>query len=154
TAVVFLPILFGALWLGPPVAFVALAAAAILLGLVEYYAMTRLNHGFAGPYGIGIPGLLAAAALIASFYYGRQTLIPAVLAALVITELLVQLFTTRELTAALPATALSVFGVLYVALLGGYIVAIRVLPEEGKLPAKLLTLFFMIVFAGDTGAYY
>lgn len=154
TAVVFLPVLFLALWLGPPVAFVGLAAAAILIGLLEYYAMTRASprtrHGFVGR----LPGLLAAAALIVLFYYGSHSFIPAVLAGLVITELLIQLFTNAELTTALTSAAVSVFGVLYVALLGGYIVAIRVLPEEGRLPAKLLTLFFMIVFAGDTGAYY
>jgi len=155
TAVVFLPVLFLALWLGPPIAFVGLAAAAILIGLIEYYAMTRTSHGFVGK----LPGLLAAAALIALFYYGSHSWIPAVLAGLVITELLIQLFTNAELTSALTSAAVSVFGVLYVALLGGYIVAIRVIPdeggpEEGRLPARLLTLFFMIVFAGDTGAYY
>jgi phosphatidate cytidylyltransferase len=150
TAVVFLPVLFGALWLGPPIAFVALAAAAILLGLIEYYAMTRSSLGVAGR----LPGLLAAIAMIGLFYYGSHSWIPAVLAGLVITELLVQLFTNAELTTALSSAAVSVFGVSYVALLGGYIVAIRVLSEDGRLPTKLLTLFFMIVFAGDTGAYY
>jgi phosphatidate cytidylyltransferase len=160
TAVVFLPVLLGVLWLGPPIAFAALAGAAILLGLIEYYAMTRpmssdpmggeLPQGFAGR----LPGLLAAASLIVLFYYKGLSWIPAVLAALVITELLVQLFTNRELTTALSSAAVSVFGVLYVGLLGGYIIAIRVLPEDGRLPAKLLTLFFMIVFGGDTGAYY
>jgi phosphatidate cytidylyltransferase len=42
-----------------------------------------------------------------------------------------------------------------VVVLGGYIIALRMAGDEvSRLPAKLLTLFFIVVFAGDTGAYY
>src|SRR5262249_60227620 len=51
--------------------------------------------------------------------------------------------------------AISVLGVLSVAVLGGYIIAIRVIDSPiPNLGPKLLTLFFIVVFAGDTGAYY
>jgi phosphatidate cytidylyltransferase len=55
----------------------------------------------------------------------------------------------------LPIVALRLFGLLYVGWLGSYIIALRVAGGEGLLlPAKVLTLFFIVVFAGDTGAYY
>ena len=150
TAVVFLPILFSALWLGSPIYFVALAALAIWLGLAEYYALAKCG-GLA-------QGLLAAAGIMTMFYFGRYEQAALVLAALVIVELLIQLFDKRQsedLSPALPTIALRLFGVLYVAWLGSYIIALRVAGGEGlHLPAKLLTLFFIVVFAGDTGAYY
>jgi phosphatidate cytidylyltransferase len=150
TAIVFLPILFAALWLGTPIYFVALAALAIVLGLLEYYALMRC--------GGREQGVLAALGIISAFYFGRPELVAAVVAALVIVELLGQLFIQREsedLSQAIPMAALRFFGVLYVALLGGYIIALRVAGDEvSSLPAKLLTLFFIVVFAGDTGAYY
>ena len=151
SAIVFLPILFAALWIGAPVWFSAIAAAGILLGLYEYYRLASR--------GGEVQGLTAAAATLAAFYFGWQELIVAIIAALVIVEMLAQLFTRakdEDFSEMLPAAATKVFGVLYVAVLGGYIIAIRVI-ESQKIPqlaAKLLTLFFIVVFAGDTGAYY
>ncbi len=150
TAIIFLPILFAALWASSPIWFVALAALGILLGLYEYYALAKE--------GGQIQGILAGAAILAAFYYDQHNLIVIVIATLVIVELLVQLFgkaNEEDFSHALPAAAVKVFGVLYVALLGGYIIAIRVIESPiPNLAAKLLTLFFIVVFAGDTGAYY
>jgi phosphatidate cytidylyltransferase len=85
-------------------------------------------------------------------------LIVAIIAALVIVELLIQLFSRasdEDFSEMLPSAATRVFGVLYVAALGGYIIAIRVIESPiPRLAPKLLTLFFIVVFAGDTGAYY
>jgi phosphatidate cytidylyltransferase len=150
SAIVFLPILIAALWFGSPIWFSAIAAAGALLGLYEYYRMAKQ--------GGEVQGLLAAAATLAAFYFGRHDLIVAVIAALVIVELLVQLFTRandEDFSEMIPSAAIKVFGVLYVAVLGGYIVAIRVIESPiPQLSAKLLSLFFLVVFAGDTGAYY
>lgn len=150
SAIVFLPVLFGALWLGPPVCFSTLAAIGIFLGLYEYYSLTK--HG-------GLTqGLIAAGAIVAAFYYDQQLLIPAIIAALVVFELLVQLFgraKTGDFSDVIAETSIRVFGVLYVALLGGYIIALNTIDDPvPQMPAKLLTLFFIVVFGGDTGAYY
>ncbi len=151
SAIIFLPVLFAALWSGSPIWFSAIAAAGVLIGLYEYYRLASR--------GGEVQGLAAAAATLAAFYFGRQDLVVAIIAALVIVELLVQLFTRAEdedFTEMLPVAATRVFGVLFVAALGGYIIAIRVI-ESQKIPqlaAKLLTLFFIVIFAGDTGAYY
>ncbi len=150
TAIVFLPILFAILWLGAPIWFAALAGVGILLGLYEYYALAKQ--------GGQIQGMLAAVGILAAFYFGRHDLVAAVIAALVVAELLVQLFShadKEDFSHVVPEAAVKTFGVLYVALLGGYIVALTVIQSPiPKLPAKLLTLFFMVVFAGDTGAYF
>lgn len=156
SAVVFLPILIVTLWRGAPIYFGALALVAVVLGLIEYYGITdrvgtRTNR---------VPGIVAAVTVLIAFYEGRHEWIAPTVAALVIVELTIQLFVHArqaepDLRGALAAAAAPVFGVLYVAVLGGYLIALRVIPDTGiQLSAKLLSLFFLIVFAGDTGAYY
>lgn len=150
SAIVFIPVLLAALWTGGPIWFSAIAAIGILLGLYEYYQLAKP--------GGEVQGLIVAAATLAAFYFGRQDLIVAIIAALVVVELLIQLFSRasdEDFGEMLPVAATKVFGVLYVAVLGGYIIAIRAIESPiPHLAPKLLTLFFIVVFAGDTGAYY
>ncbi len=152
SAVIFLPVLIAAIRVESPVYFTALVAIAVVLGLIEYYALAER----VGARAWRVPGLLASAAMLTGFYYGRFDLIAAALAALAITDLTIHLFTAQDLRGAVTATAASIFGVVYVALLGGYLVAVRVIESStiDRLPFKLLLLYFLIVFAGDTGAYY
>lgn len=151
TAVVLLPVLFAAIWLGGPVYFSVLAALGIVLGLIEYYMLTQ-KVGARSGYFIG---LVATLGLLGAFYFGRHDLIGPMIGALVIIELIAQLLWNRELTSTLTGSAATIFGVAYVSLLGGYIIALRVISDpRPQIPEKLLTLFFIIVFAGDTGAYY
>jgi phosphatidate cytidylyltransferase len=150
TAIIFLPILFAAIWAGSPIWFVVLVALGILLGLYEYYALAKE--------GGQIQGITAGAAILAAFYFEQHALIVIVIATMTIVEFLVQLFNNankEDFSHVLPSAAVKVFGALYVALLGGYIIAIRMIESPiPNLSAKLLTLFFIVVFAGDTGAYY
>lgn len=151
TALVFLPILFASIWFGGQVYFSALAAVALLLGLIEYYSLTQKIGARSGYF----QGIIAAAALLGAFYTGRQELIGPILVALVVVELIGQLLTNRDLPSTLTGTATTIFGVMYVALLGGYIVALRVISDpRPAMPEKLLTFFFIVIFAGDTCAYY
>ena len=150
TAIIFIPILMAALWFGSPIYFVGLTGIAILLGLHEYYSLGKSG-------GLSI-GLVAGLALMVAFYLDRLDLIAAILALLVIAELLIALWRQRQQDdqrEALPTLAVRLTGVLYIALLGGYLIGVRMLESSiPQLPAKLLTLFFIIIFAGDTGAYY
>jgi phosphatidate cytidylyltransferase len=150
TAIVFLPVLFAAVWADSPVLFAGLAMAGILIGLFEYYALTKQ--------GGEIQGLIAAAFVLAAFYLHRHDLIPFVIASLVIVEMLVQLVSNgnkEDLGNVLNVASINLFGVLYTAVLGGYIIALRVIESPvPQMAAKLLTLFFIVVFAGDTAAYY
>ncbi|HZS09003.1 MAG TPA: phosphatidate cytidylyltransferase [Blastocatellia bacterium] len=161
SAVVFLPILIAAILVGSPIYFTALAGLAILFGLIEYYALTDRVGARAGR----VQGVLASAVIVVAFYLGRPEFIPASLAALVVIDLTVHLFGSSDLRGAVLATAATVFGVVYVALMGGYLVALRVVAvgvtaihisdkQVIDLSAVLLSFFFLIVFAGDTGAYY
>jgi len=151
SAVVFLPILIVTLWRGSPVYFAALVGIAIALGLVEYYSLAERI----GARGGRVQGILASAGLLIAFFLERPDLIGVILAALVIVELTVQLLSNPDLRGTITAAAATVFGVVYVALLGGHLIAIRMIADAGtQLPAKLLSLFFLIIFAGDTGAYY
>ncbi|QQS45091.1 MAG: phosphatidate cytidylyltransferase [Acidobacteriota bacterium] len=150
TALVFLPILFAAVWIGSPVWFVVLAAIGIMLGLYEYFSLAH-SGGL-------VQGLVAGAAILAAFYFQLHQAIVVVIVVLTIAELLIELWRNQaaeDFSHVLPAAAVRVFGVLYVALLGGHIIALRMIESPiPQLPAKLLTLFFLIVFAGDTFAYY
>ncbi len=151
TAVVLLPILFAAIWLGGPLYFSILATVGIVLGLIEYYSLTQKVGARSGY----VIGLAATLALAGAFFTGRHDLIAPIIGALVIGELISQLLTNRDLASTLTGSAATLFGVAYVGLLGGYIVALRVISDpRPRMAEKLLTLFFIVVFAGDTGAYY
>jgi phosphatidate cytidylyltransferase len=154
TAIVFLPILFSVLWWGAPIWFILIAALAILLGLNEYLGLTSREE----PFALRLICLLAASAVIAAFYYHRSDLIVIIIAALVIIGLLEQLYIHAgkdDFSQALVSVAVRVFGVLYLALPGGYMVALRLIESSvPNLAVKALTLFFLVIFAGDTGAYY
>lgn len=150
TALIFLPILFAAVWIGSPIYFVILASTGILLGMYEYFSLAKSN-------GLMV-GILAGAAILAAFYFQLHQAIPTIIAVLTITELLFELWRNQssdDFSHVVSSAAIKVFGVLYVALLGGYIIALRMIEDPiPQLSAKLLTLFFLIVFAGDTFAYY
>jgi phosphatidate cytidylyltransferase len=152
TAIIFLPILMGALWLGPPILFVGLTGVALLLGLREFHHLCGVNgrERWSGWGAVTILGGL--------FFWGRLDWVAGVIAACVVVEFLLTLWRHRdqeELGGALPGVGLRLLGILYLGLLGGYLVALRVIESEvPSLAAKLLTFFFLVVFAGDTGAYY
>ena len=151
SAIIFLPILLLIIWRGSPIYFSGLIFIAAILGLLEYKNIAEQ----VGLKATLCPVIIAALAILSSFYFHRPDLIVATLAALVIVELTAQLFTVQDLTKALAGAAGAVFGVTYVAVLGGYLIWLRLVDDHGiQLSAKLISLFFLIVFAGDTGAYY
>src|SRR5262245_36395214 len=154
SAIVFLPILFSVLWWGAPIWFILMAALAILLGLYEYYGLTGRDEPFAGR----IVYLLAAIAVLVAFYYQRYDLIVIIITALVVVELLEQLYINagkEDFSQVLGSVAVKVLGVLYIVVPGRYMIARRLVESSvPDLAAKALTLFFLIIFAGDTGAYY
>ncbi len=151
SAVVFLPILIVTLWFGSPIYFAVLTGIAVALGLIEYYGLSER----VGASGSRVQGMVASAGVLLAFYYQRHDWVLVILTVLVIVELAVQLFHHTELRRVLVASSVTLFGVFYVAVLSGYLIALRVVDDQGiQLSARLLSLFFLIVFAGDTGAYY
>jgi phosphatidate cytidylyltransferase len=159
TAVVVLPFLIASIlisWLQP--LFVLLAAAAMVLGLYEFYVLAKrrdLKPDAAA-------GYLAGAALFTVFYFND----PAPASDLLMTQtipIILIVFTAGTLLAAtlrgapfdkiIASSGSTILGVLYVVLLGGHLVAVRTGFRQ-ELSADLLSFFFLIVFGSDIGALY
>jgi phosphatidate cytidylyltransferase len=159
TAAILLPFLIASIlvsWLQP--LFVVLAAAAMVLGLYEFYLL-------AGKKGIkadAAAGYLAAVALFVIFYFATpnpmqdrldvQSLI-LVLLILTIGTLVAAAFRGAPFEKMIASAGATILGVLYVVLLGGHLVALRTgFPQ--KLSAHLLSFFFLVLMGSDIGAYY
>jgi phosphatidate cytidylyltransferase len=153
TALVALPILLYTVWNDTPYFFVALAALAILFGLIEFYGLAAKRD--LRPWRIG--GSAAAMGVVGSMVLSEPGLIVATLAALVLFSLGISLLRPDEQSRALASVSATVFGVIYVGLLASFMVGVRMIadtPTTPKLAAKLLTTFFAMVMMTDTGAYY
>jgi phosphatidate cytidylyltransferase len=159
TAAIALPILIASIlipWLQP--LFVALAGAALVLGLYEFYVLARkkdMKPDVAA-------GFLGGAALFVVFYFATpdplqqrldvQTIV-LVLIVLTIGTLLAATLRGAAFEKMIAASGTTILGVLYVVLLGGHLVALRTGFEQ-TLSTHLLSFFFLILMGADTGAYY
>jgi phosphatidate cytidylyltransferase len=159
TAVIVLPFLIASIlisWLQP--LFVLLAAAAMVLGLYEFYVLAKkrdLKPDAAA-------GYLAGAALFTVFYLND----PAPASDLLMTQtipIILVVFTAGTLLAAtlrgapfdkiIASSGATILGVLYVVLLGGHLVAVRT-GFRHELSADLLSFFFLVLMGSDIGAFY
>jgi len=159
TAAIALPILIASIlvpWLQP--LFVALAAAAFIFGLYEFYVLARkkdMKPDVAA-------GFLGGAALFTIFYFATpdptqsrldvQTIL-LVLIVLTAGTLLAAMLRGAPFDKMITASGATILGVLYVVLLGGHLVAVRT-GFEHTLSAHLLSFFFLVLMGADTGAYY
>jgi phosphatidate cytidylyltransferase len=159
TAVVFLPFLIASIlipWLQP--LFIVLAAAAMLFGLYEFYVLAKKKEMKPDV----AAGFLGGAALFTIFCFATPDPTQARLDVQIIVLILL-LLTIATLVAAtlrgapfdkmIASSGATMLGVLYVVLLGGYLVALRTGFEE-RLSAHLLSFFFLVLMGSDTGAYY
>ena len=159
TAAIALPILIASIlvpWLQP--LFVAIAAAALIFGLYEFYVLAKKKDMKPD---VGA-GFLGGAALFVIFYFAtpdplQQRLdvqtIALVLIVLTIGTLIAAMFRGAPFDKMIAASGATILGVLYVVLLGGHLVALRTGFEQ-KLSAHLLSFFFLVLMGADTGAYY
>ena len=159
TAAIALPILIASIlvpWLQP--LFVALAAAAFIFGLYEFYALARkkdMKPDVAA-------GFLGGAALFTIFYFATpdptqsrldvQTIL-LVLIVLTAGTLIAAMLRGAPFDKMMNASGATILGVLYVVLLGGHLVAVRTGFAQ-TLSAHLLSFFFLVLMGADTGAYY
>jgi phosphatidate cytidylyltransferase len=153
SAAVAVPILLFTIWSPLPYFFVALAVVAVLIALNEFYNLAA-KVGCNAHKGLGY---LAGAGTLACFVFNRLELVGAVMAALVIFSFSMQLAKPDELKTALVSVAATVLGVVYVALLAGFLVGVRMIEDTSRtnqLAPKLLTTFFALVIFTDTGAYF
>ncbi|MFN0278747.1 MAG: phosphatidate cytidylyltransferase [Pyrinomonadaceae bacterium] len=160
TAAVALPILIASIilpsylpetvWL-----FVAIAAFALGAGLFEFYSLTKKLELKAD----AAIGYIGAMALFVGFVFDAPAKAPdlqiATLALTVIVVLISQTFRfQKDFSKMLTGIGVTMLGIIYVAFLGGFLVAMRVgFENQPGLSTKLLGYFFCVTFASDIGAY-
>jgi phosphatidate cytidylyltransferase len=156
TALVAIPILLYSVWTSTPYLFIALATAAILTGLYEFYSLARRMDYQPQ----SIAGYLAAIGFIICFAARLFLWLPAVPALLVLISLVTVIYRGDTTPKAIGSVGATVVGALYVGLLGAFLIGLRAVPgymiplPVPNLAAKLLTTFFAMVMMTDTGAYY
>lgn len=156
TAIVALPILLYTVWSSNPYFFVVLAAASVLIALSEFYGLSsRLG---ATPQ--SVMGYASALVVAAGFVLLRPELTLASLLGLCIVSLAIGVLRVSDIKTSMLSASVTVFGVVYVALLGACLIGIRMHPDAAAggsarhLGSKLLTMFFGLVMMTDTAAYY
>jgi len=136
--------------------FVVIAGLALAAGLFEFYSLTKMLELKAD----ASIGYLGAAALFVGFVYDAPSKMPDMLlmtmALFAIAVLISQTYRFQaDFSKMLTGVGVTMLGVLYVAFLGGYLVAVRVGFENGAgLSTHLLAYFFMVIFGSDSGAYF
>lgn len=169
TAAIALPILIASI-IYPPLKylFVALAVAAIVVALYEFWFLSKR----VGAKPDIVVGYAATAAMLVVFFYGEQLLplLLLIIPALVIAALVAEMLRGAPFDKMILSVGSTVLGVLYVVMLGGYLVSVRTgfveaIPTEAgywvgeriidkTLSTHLLSFFFLVLMGSDTGAYY
>lgn len=165
TALVALPILIAAIILPtllPTVTelkyvFVVIAAAALFLGLAEFFTFTKTLSLKAD----ASIAFLGATAFFVAFVFDAPGKFPDLLvltvAVFVIAVLATQTFRFQagDFKDMFAAVGVTIWGVFYVVFLGGYIVSMHVgFEEQPFLSVKLLGFFFLILMMSDVAALY
>ncbi|HEV7397751.1 MAG TPA: phosphatidate cytidylyltransferase [Pyrinomonadaceae bacterium] len=157
TAAILLPFLIASIlvsWLMP--LFVLLVAAAISLGLLEFWKLAK-KRGMKPDIGVGY---LASAVIFTIFFFNEPSQDAFSLLLLIVTIVLLTMVTLAAATfrgapfdALISSSGATILGVLYVAILGSHLVALRSgFPQQ--VSAHLLSFFFLVIMGSDTGAYY
>ncbi len=161
TAAIALPILIASVllpWWFPDAVwlFVAIAVLALGAGLFEFFTLTKklelkADAGLA---------YLGAAALVVAFIFDAPAKSPELLLLTLALSLIVVIIAEtfrfqKDFSKLLAGLGVTVFGVIYIAFLGGFLIATRVGFENiPGLSTKLLLFFFAVIFGSDSGAYF
>lgn len=153
TALIALPLLIASIlvpWLWP--LFVALALFAMTAGLYEFWWLARKREIKPD----AVVGFTAAAALFIVFYFNDLALVILIVILLVMTALATAMLKGAPFDKMIASVGATVLGVLYVVLLGGHLIALRISADPFIRPhaTDLLSFFFLIIMGSDTGAYY
>ena len=154
TAIVVLPFLIASIlvpwlkWL-----FVAMAIAAMALALFEFYVLAK-KRDLKPDTGAGF--LAAITILVISLF-------PADLYNFILVQLVIIVLTAGTLVAAtlrgapfdkmIGSVGATILGVLYIAVLGSHLVALRMWYNQA-VAADMLSFFFLVLMGADAGAYY
>ncbi|HYJ45183.1 MAG TPA: hypothetical protein VEV81_01125, partial [Pyrinomonadaceae bacterium] len=127
TALIVLPVLIASIlvsWLAP--LFVALALTSMVLGLYEFWVLAKRR----GIKADAVIGFVAAAAIFTIFYFDRPReyslfLLLLVFPAMTIAALAAAMLRGAPFENMIASVGATVLGVMYVAFLGGHLVAVR-----------------------------
>jgi len=149
TGAALIPVLLVIVWYLPPMAFVALAAAAAAVGQHELSLMARAR----GHRPLTVTGVVLGTLLILNIERPLFPLLGGVffwVTLSVLAVLTVRLFARRPVEGALEDVSFTLLGVLYVSLLFGFQVAIH----AGAPGKRWLVFLYLVIWAADSGAYY
>ncbi|HVF29850.1 MAG TPA: phosphatidate cytidylyltransferase [Pyrinomonadaceae bacterium] len=161
TAIVALPVLIASIVLPSYIPetvwiFVAIAVLALAAGLFEFFLLTKKLElkGDAGIAYLGAAGLTVA--FIVDAPAKDPNLLMMALAVFIIIVLISQTFRfQKDFSKMLAGAGVTVLGVLYVAFLGGFLIATRVgFENHPYLSTHLLGFFFLVLMGSDTGSYF
>ncbi len=150
TSIIGLFILISIISFGNILFFWLVVSAATVVGLLEFYkiAQAREFPVYLLP-GVLLGWLLSLVPLLASVF--KTTTLPEFTLTLILLSLfLYALLTKRALSESVQALAITIFGIYYVSWLLGHLVFLRGL-VHGK---EFVFYVLLIVWSGDTGAYY
>ena len=135
--------------------FVGLMVIALVVALFEFWLLARKQQIRAD----ATAGLLSAASLCTVFYFTE----PGKLPDLLMIQLILILLTIGSLVAGMlrgapfermiTSAGVTVLSVMYVVLLGGHLIALRV-GFAPVLAKHLLSFFFLVIMGADAAAYY
>lgn len=163
TAAIALPVIILSI-VYPPLAllFVALAVAAIAVALYEFWLLCKR----VGAKPDVVVGYAGAAAMLVGFFFDMPANWPEwmVLTVIGVTAgaLSAEMLRGAPFDKMILSVGSTVLGTLYVAFLGGHLIAVRMgfpqtfpeLNESATLSTHLLSFFFLVLMGSDTGAYY
>lgn len=134
--------------------FILIAALALIAGLFEFFTLTKKLELKAD----ASIAFLGAAVFFIAFVFDAPTKAPDLLiltmAFFIIAVLATQMFRfQKDFSKMLTGVGVTVFGVLYVVFLGGFLVSTRV-GFDPILSSKLLLYYFAVNFGSDAGAYF
>lgn len=161
TAAVALPILIASIVLPSYVPetvwiFVIIAILALAVGLFEFFTLTKKLElkADAGIAYLGAAGLTVA--FVVDAPANAPDLLMMAVAIFIILVLITQAFRfQKDFSKMLAGAGVTILGTLYVAFLGGFLIATRVGFEHRPfLSTHLLGFFFLVMLGSDTGAYF
>jgi phosphatidate cytidylyltransferase len=167
TAAIALPVLIASI-IYPPLKllFVAIGAAAVVIALYEFWFLSKR----VGARPDVVVGYAATFALLVVFIFNWVELLYLVVPLFVAAALVAEMLRGAPFDKMILSVGSTVLGVLYVAFLGGHLLAIRTAFAHAyaepaaytfgdafishSLSTHLLAFFFLVLMGSDTGAYY
>lgn len=146
SAVIFLPIFFLIVQYGNHTIFFIFLSTVLLTALFEFYTLLNQNGRKCFVY----QGMILGWLIAFSFFNSQNQLMIFSIAFLVLGLFLVKLFSKQPINAAVEEISNTLFGALYIGLLLSYLIFIRK-DDAGR---QLIFMLFLIIWLGDTLAYY